>query len=427
MTRAGERALPVVTVIVRQAKDWIVARQRAQIIAGFLGFGAQDQTRIATAVSEIARNALDYAGGGRVEFLAETSGRPALVVRITDEGEGIAQLEQILAGRYRSEHGEGNGITGSRKLMDDFDVETRIGSGTSVTLRKFLPRNAPPITPTVLAKINDALALRPVDPLAEAHHYNQELLRTLDELNRVNRELQAANEAKDLFLATVSHELRTPMTAILGWLQMLNLPHIDPVTRAEGMKAIESAARVQARLVDDVLEVARVHSGKLELNLADVDLREVIDSMWGAVQPAVSAKAVNLARTFDADRFPMRGDLTRLQQIIWNLISNAIKFTPSNGNITLCTSSNGETVTLAITDSGEGISSDLLPHVFERFRQGANSRQHGGLGLGLAIVHHLVELHGGTITATSEGAGKGACFTLQFPLAMPEPATDTIQ
>ena len=415
ITYETSRALPIVTAIVKQSIDWIGARQRAQIISAALGFSAQDQTRIATAVSEIARNAFEYASGGRVEFIADASVSQSLLVPISDQGPGIADLDLILAGRFRSPNGIGIGITGSRALMDEFEVDTRLGEGTTVKLRKFLPRSAPRITPEVLARVGDALTRRPRDPLEEAQNHNQEILRTLDELSRVNRELQAANEAKDLFLATVSHELRTPMTAILGWLQMLNVPTLDAAMRAEGMKAIESAARVQARLVEDVLEAAKVQSGKVHLDLADVDLRDVIESMWSALQPAVSAKSVLLEKNL-VGAFPIRGDVTRLQQIVWNIISNAIKFTPEQGTINVCASADDEHVTVAITDSGKGISAELLPHVFERFRQGENSRQHGGLGLGLAIVSHLVELHGGTISAASAGAGKGACFTIRLPL-----------
>jgi signal transduction histidine kinase len=413
---ATSQTLPIVTAMVRQSKDWVGARQRAQIVAHSLGFTAQDQTRIATAVSEIARNAFEYAGGGRVEFIAETGAAQSLLVRVSDQGPGIADLDLILSGGYRSPNGLGIGITGSRTLMDEMRIDTRIGEGTIVELRKYLPKSAPPVTPEVLALMTEALSRRPTDPLEEAQHYNQDLLRALDELGRVNRELQAANEAKDFFLATVSHELRTPMTAILGWLQMLDVAALGEETRSEGLKAINSAARVQARLIDDVLEAARVHSGKIELELADIDLREVIDAAWNTAQPAVAAKSLLLDRQMNGNPLPMRGDATRLQQIIGNLISNAVKFTAERGTISISTSAENDQVTIAISDTGEGISDDLLPHVFERFRQGVNSRRHGGLGLGLAIVRHLVELHGGTIAAASEGVGKGSCFTISLPL-----------
>ena len=416
MSLVRSQTLPIVTAYVRQAKDWIGARQRAQIIAETIGFTPQDQTRIATAVSEIARNAFEYAGTGKVEFTADTGRPQSLGVRISDEGPGIQDLDLILAGRYHSQTGLGIGITGSRTLMDDFNVDTRLGKGTVVELRKFLPRSAPVITHEVLSRVNDALTRRPEDPLDEAHHYNQELLRTLDELNRVNRELAAANEAKDLFLATVSHEMRTPMTSIIGWLQLLKMENVEADTRAEGMQAMESAARVQARLVDDVLEAARVHAGKIALDLADIDLGDVLNGIWNAVRPAVAAKSIVLDKKLNADRFPIRGDVTRLHQVLWNLLSNAIKFTPEKGSITICASVDGDQAVVSVTDTGEGITSDFLPHVFERFRQGENSRQHGGLGLGLAIVSHLVQLHGGTIGAASEGAGRGACFTIRLPL-----------
>jgi signal transduction histidine kinase len=416
MKQAHTRTLPIVTALVKQSKDWIGARQRAQIIASSLGFSAQDTTRIATAVSEIARNALEYAGGGKVEFIAEIGVQQSLVIRISDSGPGIAELELILAGRFRSEHGLGIGMTGSRTLMDGFEVDTRLGEGTTVELRKYLPTTAPRITAKILAEVTEALTRRPTDPLEEAQHYNQELLLALDELGRLNRALEAANESKDFFLATVSHELRTPMTAILGWLQLLEVPSIDDATRAEGLKAIASAARVQARLVDDVLDAAKANAGKLVLDLGDLDLRDVLDDMWITVQPALTAKSVTLAKGLNGTPLLIRGDRTRLQQILWNLISNAIKFTPENGTITVCASADAEQVRVTVADTGEGISAELLPYVFERFRQGENSRRHGGLGLGLAIVRQLVELHGGTISAASEGEDKGACFTLQFPL-----------
>jgi signal transduction histidine kinase len=415
-TNGTALSLPIVTTFVKLAKDWIGARQRAHIIADALGFGAQDQTRIATAVSEIARNAFEYAGGGKVEFIAETTVPQSLLVRISDEGPGIADLAEILAGRFRSRHGLGIGITGARSLMDEFVVDTVVGKGTTVLLRRFLPRSAQTITPADLGRVAEALTLRPADPLEEAQHYNQDLLRTLDELSRVNRELQAANEAKDFFLATVSHELRTPMTAIIGWLQILAFPGIDDATRDEGLKAIEGAARVQARLVDDVLEAAKVQSRKLQLDVRNIDLRDVIDSTCSAVRPAIAAKSIVFERVVHEGALPIRGDSERLQQVLWNLISNAIKFTPENGTIVVRVSSDDRDATIAITDSGEGIAAELLPHVFERFRQGDNARQHGGLGLGLAIVHHLVELHGGTISAASDGPGKGACFTIRMPL-----------
>jgi len=416
VAQARHRTLPIVTAMVKQSRDWLGARQRAQIIAASLGFSAQDQTRIATAVSEIARNAFEYASGGKVEFLADPSGPQSLLVRVSDQGPGIADLDLILSGHYRSQHGLGIGITGSRRLMDEFTVDTRLGEGTTVELRKFLPQNAPRITPDVVARTTEALSRRPADPLEEAQHYNQDLLVTLDELSRVNRELQAASEAKDFFLATVSHELRTPMTSILGWLQMLDVPGLDPATQAEGMKAIRNAARLQARLIEDVLDAARIHTGKLEIELAELDLREVVEAVRGSVQPSVVAKSLVLESTNGGGPIPILGDSTRLQQIAWNLISNAVKFTPKNGTITVCLSADAETATLSVSDTGEGITAELLPHVFERFRQGQHSRRHGGLGLGLAIVRHLVELHGGMISAASDGAGKGACFTVRLPL-----------
>jgi PAS domain S-box-containing protein len=236
---------------------------------------------------------------------------------------------------------------------------------------------------------------------------------------RLYRQAQAANRAKDEFLATLSHELRTPMTATLGWASMLRMGDTTPETFRLAIDTIERSIRAQAKLIDDIFDVSRIVTGKLQLQVAPVDLPRVIQAAVETLQPSISAKSLRLEVAYDNVTEPLLGDAARLQQVIWNLLSNAVKFTPPLGTIRIDVrrSSNHE-VQVSVRDSGQGISPRMLPFVFERFRQGDSSatRAHGGLGLGLAIVKNLVELHGGAVVAESEGEGRGAMFTVTLPL-----------
>ncbi len=233
-------------------------------------------------------------------------------------------------------------------------------------------------------------------------------------------EAESANRMKDEFLATVSHELRTPLNAIIGWSHMLRGGRLDQETAARAIETIERNAKSQAQLVEDILDVSRVISGRLRLNMGPVDLSSVINTAIDSVQLAADSKKIELEVTLDPSARLIVGDSSRLQQIVWNLLSNAIKFTPSSGRVNVRLERVNSNVQIEICDSGQGISSELLPYVFDRFRQGdsSNTRRHGGLGLGLAIVRHLVELHGGTVYADSPGEGLGATFTIQLPLAV---------
>ena len=231
---------------------------------------------------------------------------------------------------------------------------------------------------------------------------------------------QHANRAKDEFLATLSHELRTPLTAILGWARMMMLGNLDEETMGTAVETIERSARAQASLIDDLLDLSRVVTGKLTLESELVDLGTVVDSAVQTVQLAANAKGIHLDAEVGAERAIVTGDPTRLQQIAWNLLSNAIKFSPSGARVSIAVKREGENVRLIVRDDGRGISADLLPHVFEAFRQGdgANTRRYGGLGLGLAIVKYLAELHGGMVSASSAGEGRGATFTVTLPPAL---------
>jgi len=229
---------------------------------------------------------------------------------------------------------------------------------------------------------------------------------------------EAANRMKDEFLATLSHELRSPLNAMLGWTRLLNTRKFDEATTARAMETIERSARSQAQLVEDLLDVSRIIQGKLRLNVCPVELASVIQSASDTVRPAAEAKEIQLQTILDPAAGPIAGDSDRLQQVVWNLLSNSIKFTPKGGCVYVRLERVNSHVEITITDTGQGINPDFVPYVFDRFRQADSSitRTYSGLGLGLAIVRHLVELHGGTVRADSEGEGKGATFTVKLPL-----------
>jgi signal transduction histidine kinase/ActR/RegA family two-component response regulator len=233
-------------------------------------------------------------------------------------------------------------------------------------------------------------------------------------------EAEVANRAKDEFLATLSHELRTPLTAILGWARILRKEEVDDPTRVRGLEVIERNVQSQSRLIEDVLDVSRIITGKMQLNVRRIEMRGVIDAAIESVRPAAEAKKIDLVPVVEGPA-AIKGDAERLQQVVWNLLSNAIKFTPNGGRIEARLRTRGEQVDLEVTDSGKGIPSEFLPYVFDRFRQADSSstRAHGGLGIGLALVRHLVELHGGNVSARSGGEGKGSTFAISLPVAGP--------
>jgi PAS domain S-box-containing protein len=232
-------------------------------------------------------------------------------------------------------------------------------------------------------------------------------------------EAEAANRLKDEFLSTLSHELRTPLTAILGWSNLLLQGEVDPEKQPKVLETISRNARSQAQLVDDLLEVSRIITGKVRLDFGPVELQPLIEAVVESMRPTAEAKAVRLQLLLEPRTGQVLGDPDRLRQIIWNLLSNAVKFTPRGGWVLVRFQRVNSHVEIAVSDSGEGINRQFLPHVFERFSQadGSTTRAHGGLGLGLAIVRHLVELHGGSARAESEGQGKGATFVVKLPLS----------
>jgi signal transduction histidine kinase len=232
-------------------------------------------------------------------------------------------------------------------------------------------------------------------------------------------EERESNRMKDEFLWTLSHELRTPLNAILGWTELLRGSQLPPEL-GRGMEVIERSARMQAKLVEDMLDLSRVTTGKLRLGLRPTRLAEVIRAAMDTVQPAASTKAIEIESSLDVDDDLTTGDADRLQQVVWNLLSNAVKFSPSGGRVQIRLERSGSDLLIRVIDSGQGIGPEFLPYVFDRFRQADSSatRRHSGLGIGLTIARHIIELHGGSIAADSAGPGRGATFTVSLPAGL---------
>jgi signal transduction histidine kinase/CheY-like chemotaxis protein len=254
--------------------------------------------------------------------------------------------------------------------------------------------------------------------VAERKQAEEERARLLIREQAARAEAERANRTKDEFLATLSHELRTPLTAILGWTHLIRGGNLDDSMLGRALETIERNARSQSQLIDDLLDVSRIITGKLALDFHPVELSSIIEATIDTVRPMAEAKSIRVEPQLKTSHCMVSGDPARLQQVVWNLFSNAVKFTPEGGHVEVGLMCDERHVELEVRDTGQGIAPEFLPYIFDRFRQadGTTTRKHGGLGLGLAIVRHLVELHGGAIRAASEGHGQGATFTLSLPL-----------
>jgi signal transduction histidine kinase len=443
------KAPAILTLVLNDERDVVLARQRAKQVAGLLDFGLQDQTRIATTVSELARNAVIYGGGGRVELFLEGSDPPqALAVRISDEGPGIAHLDEILSGRYASRTGMGLGIVGSRRLMDSFHIDSRPGDGTVVTVGKLRPASARPISGARLEEIAAELVKQSArTPLDEVQEQNQELLRALDilesnrqELIRLNtelldtnrgivalyaeldekaKELNRANEIKSRFLAHMSHEIRTPLNSITA-LSRLLLDEADGALTGEQAKQVKFIRRASGELLDlvnDLLDLSKVEAGTMSVRLAPCSVSDVVSSLRGMFLPLHSNPRVALVFE-DQDLPSLYTDGLKLTQILRNLISNALKFT-DEGEVRVSASllDSGAAIVFSVADTGVGIAEEDLERAFQEFGQVPNRLQgtSSGSGLGLAISRKLAELLGGAVSAESK-AGSGSTFRLELPL-----------
>jgi PAS domain S-box-containing protein len=331
-----------------------------------------------------------------------------------DEAIGRTSVELGLYGDHRDRSEFYVELQREGKIRDyDFDTRHRDG-----TLRKVA------VSAEIASIGGEPCVIGAVSDVTERRQIEAERARLLEAEREARREAERANRIKDEFLATVSHELRTPLNAMLGWSHILARGGADPDLVQEGLSIIERNARAQAQLIADLLDMSRIVSGKLRLDMERVDLHEVVNAAMETVTPTAQAKGIRMRRVLHGSVGPVHGDPQRLQQVVWNLLSNAVKFTPRGGEVDLTLESAAGIARICVADTGQGIAPALLPHIFDRFRQadGSTTRRHAGLGLGLSIVKQLVELHGGLVHAHSEGAGQGATFRIEIPLLQPDMA-----
>ena len=383
-----------------------------------------DEENIVLTISEVLRlegYEVEVASSGReaVRLLDAAAEFDLILTDLhMDDGDGLTLLEEV---RRRSP------LTITIVLTGFAAVESAIAAlrhGAYDYLTK--PCIIAELTHTVARGIEHRrLMLAEREARAGLEELNRELETRVEErtaeLRRVNRELLEANRMKDVFLATLSHELRTPLTPVLGWVNLLRAggASTDASMLAQGLDAIERNARLQARLVDDLLDISRIVSGKLRIEWEPVNLCSVVELATEPVRPDAAAREVELAVELPECPLVVQGAPLRLQQVVWNLLSNAVKFTPKGGRVSVRAWRAGGEARVEVSDTGVGIAPEFLPHVFDRFRQadGSTTRQYGGLGLGLAIVRALAELHGGWVVAKSAGLGGGSSFTFGIPCA----------
>ncbi|MDZ7991568.1 MAG: ATP-binding protein [Nostoc sp. EfeVER01] len=440
----------LLAIAIQYEQDVVQARQRTREIAEQLGFDVQDRARLATAVSEIARNAFQYAEGGTVEF--SVVGEPqAFLIQIQDRGGGIPDLEDVLAGRYTSETGAGLGIMGTRRLMDLFEIESLPGQGTTVTIGKRLSKRTPTFTDSQLQQIRETIMGRsPENPYQEIQQQNQELLRAMaelrkreEELSQLNQELedtnrgvvalyaeldekasslQQVNDLKTRFLSNMSHEFRTPLNSILSLSRML-LARMDgdlTIEQEKQVTFIQKAANGLSELVNDLLDLAKVEAGKIEVRPSSFEVSDLFATLRGMLRPLlVQGSSVTLIVEEAEGIPPLYSDEGKIAQILRNFVSNALKFT-ERGEVRVSAVQTGHTITFSVSDTGIGIAPGDEERIFEDFMQidSPLQKQVKGTGLGLPLSRKLAELLGGSISVKSQ-LGEGSTFTALIPIVYP--------
>jgi signal transduction histidine kinase/ActR/RegA family two-component response regulator len=440
----------ILSVSIRNEMDTVASRQRARQIAELCGFPVQEQTRIATAVSELARNVINYAGSGRVDFAIEGNSAPqVLVVTVSDQGPGIPHLDLVLSGRYQSSTGMGLGIIGAKRLMDRFEIDAASG-GTTITMNKLLPATAPLLTPAQLGAIGSRLAAPSGEntAIAELQRQNQELMQTLaelkarqEELTQLTRELEDTNrgvvalyaeldekadhlrradDMKSRFLSNMSHEFRTPLSSIRA-LSKLLLDRIDGELTPEQEKQIGFILKQTeslSELVNDLLDLAKIEAGKIEVRPALFDIGELFSALRGMLRPLLLGERVDLVFEEPQGVQVMETDEAKVSQILRNFISNALKFTEAGEvRISAALLPEENAVRFAVRDTGLGIAPENRQIIFEEFGQVENRLQKRvkGTGLGLPLCRKLALLLGGRIELESE-VGAGSTFSVVVPL-----------
>ena len=470
MTSTTRPEWPIITIALRHDADIVLARQRARFIAELLGFGGVDQTRIATATSEVARNAIQHAGTGRAEYLVEGVSPAALVIRVSDPGHGLVRAPAYDSGES-VRLGPGSGLVLSKRLMDELIVDTAPGGGTRITLRKHLSPTAPPFGQRQLDALIDELARRPPETLLEeVQQQQQELIAVLDDLvsrqealkaanreledtNRgvlalygeVTRELEETNRGvlalyaqlddqtqrlreadalKDRFISHLSHEFRTPLHSMLSLTRLL-LDRLDgPLTdEQERQLALVRAAAVDLlEMVDDLLDVAKIQAGKLKVESEPIEVDDLFRDLRGMFRPMAVEAGLELLVEEPVGLPPLVSDRQKVAQILRNLISNALKFTPRGQVRVAATAETPETLQIDVHDTGIGIPPEAQQRIFEDYEQlsGAPGQRARGTGLGLPLSRRLAALLGGTLDLDSR-PGEGSTFTLRLPFVAPAP------
>jgi len=438
----------LLTVAIRYEQDVVIARQRARQIAALLGFEGQDQTRIATAVSEIVRNAFRYAKGGRVEFSLEGQSAPQLlIVRVQDQGPGIPDLAHVMSGNYRSSTGMGMGILGAHRLMDQVEIKST-SAGTDVLLKKILPARAPFVDAAGFSRIGKELTSKaPMGALEEVQEQNRELVRTLAELRErqaellhLNRELEDTNrgvvalyaeldekadhlrradETKSRFLSNMSHEFRTPLNSIQALSRLLIQESDGPLTpeQVRQVNFISKAAVDLSALVDDLLDLAKIEAGKTEVRPIEFNVTNLFSALRGMLRPLLVGEGVRLVFDEPEQTLELYTDEGKVSQILRNFISNAIKFTERGEvRVSATPAQDGRSISFAVADTGIGISPAYQESIFEEFTQIPSPLQSKvkGTGLGLPLCRRLARLLGGEVYVTSE-VGVGSVFAATLP------------
>jgi signal transduction histidine kinase/CheY-like chemotaxis protein len=440
--------LKLLTMEVRYEHDVVLARQRARAISSFLKFDVQDQTRIATAVSEIARNCFEYGGGGAVDFKIENGAQRSFLISIRDRGRGIANLDEIIDGKYVSKTGMGLGIIGAKRLMDYFEVQSEPGKGTVVTLGKNVPPRFSRLSDTELNNLLSTIEKKPSEnPYEELEQQNKELMRTLEELRarqielaQLNRELdetnrgvvalyaelndkadflQRASELKSHFLSNMSHEFRTPLNSVLALSQIL-LDRMDGELTTEQEKQvnfIRRSAQDLTELVNDLLDLAKVEAGKVTIRPAAFGVEALFSTLRGMLRPLLSQNSsVSLIFEDPVDMPELYTDEAKVSQILRNFISNALKFTERGEVRVSVRAGHDNTVVFAVADTGIGINQENQERIFEEWSQveGKLQKVTKGTGLGLPLSRKLAQLLGGNVYVKS-GVGIGSTFFAAVP------------
>lgn len=433
-------------IYVRREADIVKVRERVRRLAREMGFEPTTQIKITTAVSELTRNIYEYARAGAITLSLAQRGATAAGLQITarDDGPGIeeAKLRSIVRGSYRSPSGLGVGLVGTRRLMDEFDIQSKPGEGTRVTVVKWLPPQEAAEAKDRADELRKFVSTEEDDSaVEELSRQNRDLIQVLGELEekreqleRVNRKLEESNRElndanarlrelsamKEEFLALTTHDLRSPLTVISGVINFFTSGRLGELTPEQQnmVSMMERNTQNLIELVNDLLDASKLESGTMRLDATQVNLRGLVEDLREQMQPLAAEKEIALEEEIPEDLPPLRAERAKLRRILVNLFSNALKFTPKGGRVRLNAARDGRFVRVAVEDTGVGIPPEDVHDIFDKYAQARSraTRSEKGTGLGLYITRQLVELHGGKIGVQSE-VGKGSTFFFTIPIA----------